>query len=161
MSTSDRFNRALELLEHGLLAQQTGALDEAVRFYKQSLALFPTADAHTYLGWAYRKQGDLDAAIAECELALRLDPEFGNPYNDIGVYLMEKDQLDEAIPWFEKAKRARRYEPRHFPYINLGHIYAGKGMLVKAQEEFSHALRLHPNDKTAEDALREIQSQLN
>jgi Tfp pilus assembly protein PilF len=94
-------------------------------------------------------------------MAIRVDPEFGNPYNDIGVYVMEKGQRDAAIPWFEQAKRTRRYEPRHFPYINLGHIYVSKGMLRRAQEEFAHALRLHPNDKIAEDALRGIQGKLN
>src|SRR5581483_4619874 len=111
--------------------------------------------------WAYSMRGDFKAAIAECKTAIRLDPEFGNPYNDIGVYLMEQRKLDEAIPWFEEAKRARRYEPRHFPYINLGHIYVIKGMLLKAQDEFAHALRLHPQDETAERALREIRIQLN
>ena len=95
----------MRLVEQGLIAQQTGDLDEAIRLYQSSIRLCPTADAHTYLGWAYSLRGELDAAIAECETAIRLDPEFGNPYNDIGVYLMQKSQLDEAIPWLEKADR--------------------------------------------------------
>lgn len=161
MSLSDKFTRAMDLVGEGLFAQQTGDLEIAIDCYKKSIHVFPTAEAHTYLGWAYSKHKDFDAAIAECETAIRLDPEFGNPYNDIGVYVMEQGQLDAAIPWFEKAKRTRRYEPRHFPYINLGHIYVNKGMLRQAQEEFAHALRLHPNDKIAEEALREIQGKLN
>ena len=35
----------------------------------------------------------------------------------------------------ERAKQAVRYEPRHFPYINLGHIYVQRGELIKAIEE--------------------------
>ena len=31
----------------------------------------------------------------------------GNAYNDIGVYLMQKGQLDEAIAWLEQAKLAK------------------------------------------------------
>ena len=31
-------------------------------------------------------------------------PTFGNPYNDIGAYLIAKGELDEAIEWLEKAK---------------------------------------------------------
>jgi hypothetical protein len=38
----------------------------------------------------------------------RIDDEFGNPYNDIGVYLMQQDKLDESISWLEKAKQAKR-----------------------------------------------------
>ena len=30
------------------------------------------------------------------------DPEFGNPYNDIGAYLIEKGDLDESIPGFKR-----------------------------------------------------------
>jgi Tfp pilus assembly protein PilF len=106
-------------------------------------------------------QGNIDKARVECEAAIRLDPEFGNPYNDIGVYLMQKNRLDEAIPWLEKAKLAKRYEPRHFPYLNLGRIYALKGMLVKALEEFQGALRFQPEDEMATQAIRQIQARLN
>lgn len=68
--------------------------------------------------------------------------------------------LDEAIPWLEKAKTARRYEPRHFPYLNLGHIYAAKGMLNKAPEEFRGALKFNPGDALALRAIEELESKL-
>ena len=54
---------------------------------KRSIEIPPTAEAHTYLGWTYSLQGKLDEATAECLRAIEIDPEFGNPYNDIGVYL--------------------------------------------------------------------------
>ena len=62
-------------------------------------------------------------ATAECLRAIEIDPHFGNPYNDIGVHLMQQGKLEEAIPWLEKAKQARRYEPRQFPSMNLGRVY--------------------------------------
>jgi tetratricopeptide (TPR) repeat protein len=126
--------------------QMAREFDEAIRLYKESIALYPTADAHTYLGWAYSFIGRLDEAIAQCEIAIQLDPEFGNPYNDIGVYLMQQQRFDDAIPWLEKAKSASRYEPRHFPYINLGRIYLTKGMIQKALDEFGGALKINPDD---------------
>src|SRR2546425_7566876 len=153
--------RAMELVQQAMQHQMAGDLEAAIRLYKESITLYPTADAHTYLGWTYSFQGRIDEAIAQCEIAIRLDPEFGNPYNDIGVYLMQQQKLDEAIQWLEKAKQARRYEPRHFPYLNLGRVYAAKGMLLKAQEEFADALRLHPHDELALRAIQEIQSRLN
>ena len=57
----------------------------------------------------------------------RPGPDFGDPYNDIGVYLIKRGDLSGAIPWLEQAKRAPRYEPRHFPYLNLGRIYLRQG----------------------------------
>lgn len=137
-----------------------GKLDDAIRLYKESIAVCPTADAHTYLGWTYSFQGRIDDAIAECEIAIKVDPDFGNPYNDIGVYLMQQQKLDEAIPWLEKAKLAKRYEPRHFPYMNLGRVYLNKEMIGKALEEFRDALRLNPEDSDMAKLIEELEAKL-
>jgi len=56
----------------------------------------------------------VDEAIAECKRAIEVDPEFGNPYNDIGSYLIALGRHDEAIPWLEQAIVAPRYDPRHY-----------------------------------------------
>jgi tetratricopeptide (TPR) repeat protein len=160
MGTGKNIDRALELVQRAMHFQMAGDLNESIRLYKESISLCPTADAHTYLGWAYSFQGRIDDAIAECEIAIRLDPEFGNPYNDIGVYLMQQEKLDDAIPWLERAKTAKRYEPRHFPYLNLGRVYAAKGMLVKALDEFREALRLNPDDADLAEFVEKLQLQL-
>src|SRR5918999_4703241 len=146
MATQKDQERAMALIQQAMNHQMAEELGEAIRLYKESIALCPTADAHTYLGWAYSFQGRIDEAIAQCEIAIQLDPEFGNPYNDIGVYLMQQQKLDEAIPWLERAKLAKRYEPRHFPYINLGRVYLTKAMINKAIEEFRGALKQKPDE---------------
>ena len=152
--------RALELIEQAMKHQMAREFDDAIRLYKESIAVYPTADAHTYLGWAYSFLGRLNEAIAQCEIAIQLDPEFGNPYNDIGVYLMQQERLDDAIPWLERAKSAKRYEPRHFPHINLGRIYLTKGMLQKALEEFNGALKINPEDQELSQLVEEVQTKL-
>ena len=160
MGTGKSQDRALELVQRAMNFQMAGDLDESIRLYRESIAVCPTADAHTYLGWAYSFQGRIDDAIAECEIAIKLDPEFGNPYNDIGVYLMQQEKFDEAIPWLERAKTAKRYEPRHFPYLNLGRVYAAKGMMIKALEEFREALRLHPDDSDLAEFVEQFEFRL-
>ena len=152
--------RALELIEQAMKHQMAREFDDAIRLYKESIAVYPTADAHTYLGWAYSFLGRLNEAIAQCEIAIQLDPEFGNPYNDIGVYLMQQERLDDAIPWLERAKSAKRYEPRHFPHINLGRIYLTKGMLQKALAEFNDALKINPDDQELSQLVDELQTKL-
>jgi len=50
-----------------------------------------------------------------------IDPEFGRPYNDI--HLMERERLDEALPWLQKAKQVRRLRAAgSSPSMNLGRI---------------------------------------
>jgi Tfp pilus assembly protein PilF len=160
MDETDDRARAAALLEQALDHHMRGDLAAAMAAYRESIALAPSAEAHTYLGWVLGMQGRLDEAIAECERAIALDPDFGNPYNDIGVYLMYKGLPDQALPWLERAKLAPRYERRHFPYLNAGQIFAARGMLVRALAEFETALALAPADPTAQHAVRTTAARL-
>ena len=149
---ADDHAKALALWQEGYRLQMAGDLDAAIEAYRRSLAVLPTAEAHTFLGWAMSFQGRLDEAIAACHDAIAVDPAFGNPYNDIGVYLMQQDKLEEAIPWLEKAKHAPRYEPRHFPFVNLARLYMALDMNHEALRELEDALSLSP----ASDDIRTL-----
>src|SRR3954453_12377006 len=139
----------------------SGDLLTGIDLYRRSIALHPTAEAHTFLGWTYSFQGRLDDAIEECKQAIAVDADFGNPYNDIGSYLMNLARHDEAIPWLEKAIAAPRYEPRHYPHCNLGQVYWDQGQLVKATAEFERALEIAPDYAFAEASLAALLKQLN
>jgi len=153
--------RALELWNKGVERHMHGDFDGAILLYTKSIDVCPTAEAYTFRGWAYNYFGRVDDAIGECKKAIEVDPDFGNPYNDIGAYLIAKGDFDEAVPWLEKAKHAPRYEPRHFPYMNLGRLYATKGMLQQAIREFEHALRLQPGEPTCQASLARLRAALN
>ena len=157
----EKHEKAAALVDEGLRAQQAGEINTAIQRYRESIDVCPTAEGHTYLGWALSYQGKLAEAITHCHEAIALDPDFGNPYNDIGVYLMQGNQPAEAISWLEKAKLAARYEPRHYPYINLGHIYAARGELIKAIDEFKGALKLAPWDDRIRRQLADLSAKLN
>ncbi len=161
MGDDEKYALAMTLIDHGLSAQENGDIDKAIELYRQSLEVCPTAEGHTFLGWALSYKGRLDEAIKHCRDAIALDPDFGNPYNDIGVYLMQRNQLDDAIPWLERAKQAPRYQPRHFPYINLGNIYTHRGQLLKAIEEFTEALKLAPGDERIRGQIAALSAKLN
>jgi Tfp pilus assembly protein PilF len=156
----DRLAEAQRLFAEAYQLQMAGRIDEAIARYQESIACHPTAEAHTFLGWTYSFQDRLDEAIAECKKAIAVDPDFGNPYNDIGSYLLKQGKLDDAIPWLERAIEAPRYEPRHFPHCNLGRVYWAKGMLVRAIEEFERALAIDPESRFARGALAAVRQQL-
>ena len=129
--------------------------------FTRSLELRPTAEAYTFRGWAYSFAGRLEEAIEECRKAIATDPTFGNPYNDIGCYLVEQGRLDDAVSWFERAKQAVRYEPRHFPYLNLGRLRAARGEFAEAILEFQGALEESPEDPVALRFLEELKYKVN
>ena len=141
--------------------QMKGDLEEAENLYKRSIGHYPTAEAYTFLGWTYSFMGRLDEAIEECRRAIKVDPDFGNPYNDIGVYLIEKGQFDDAIPWFQQAMEAKRYESPAFPHLNLGRVYERKLQWDKAIECYKEALTLSPNYVLAKRALGRVLGMLN
>jgi Tfp pilus assembly protein PilF len=151
---------AWQLFQQAYEHQMKGELEEAVGLYRRSLATHPTAEAHTFLGWTYSFMGRLDDAIEECHRAIACDPEFGNPYNDIGAYMIEQGRFDEAIPWFEKAMQARRYESPAFPHLNLGRVYEKKGRWTEAIEAYKKALALNPNYALAKKSLGRLISSL-
>jgi Tfp pilus assembly protein PilF len=152
----ERFELAKELFQKAYSMQMEGELELAASLYKRSIQIHPTAEAHTFLGWTYRFQGKLDAAIAECKKAIALDPDFGNPYNDIGAYLIEKNKHQEAIPWLQKAIASERYDTYHYPWYNLGRVYVAKEMFNKARECFRKALEIEPGYQLATEALQKL-----
>jgi tetratricopeptide (TPR) repeat protein len=159
--SGENIAKAWELLQRAYRAQMEGELDHAVALYKNSLELHPTAEAHTFLGWTYHFQGRIEDAIAECKRAIEVDPDFGNPYNDIGAYLIDLRRYDEAIPWLERATKAPRYEPRHYPHFNLGRAYFSKGMINRARQCFQEALRIEPEYTLARQAVENIRRMVN
>jgi Tfp pilus assembly protein PilF len=137
-----------------------GDLDEAIELYKASIEIHSTAEAHTFLGWAYSVQGRLDDAIAECRRAIDIDPEFGNPYNDIGAYLIEQQKFDEAIPWLQRALVATRYESYHYAWYNLGRVFVAQHLLNRAIECFQKALGVEPQYQLARRAMADTRKRI-
>ena len=163
MSEAQEYYRdeATRYFQEAYQKQSQGELEQAIALYQKSLELHPTAEAHTFLGWAYSFQGRYDDAISECQKAIAVDPDFGNPYNDIGAYLIEKGRLDEAIPWLEKATAAKRYESYCYPHYNLGRIWEQKGNWEQALHCYESALRANAQYTLADQALKRLRAMMN
>lgn len=152
---------AVELFRRAYERQSEGEYSEAVELYTRSLDAFPTAEAYTFRGWAHSLMGDVDKAIADCMQAIEIDPDFGNPYNDIGAYLIEQGKPDEAVEWFEKALTAQRYESRCFPHFNLGRVYEKRRQWRRAMACYARAIIENPEYETAKKAFRRLQAMWN
>jgi len=161
MEAKNKISLASEYFKKAYDLHLNGEIDNAIKNYKLSIEYYPTAKAHTYLGWAYSLQSKYENAIDECEMAVELDPDFGNPYNDIGSYLIKLNKFDEAISWLEKAIDAADYEPRHYPYYNLGRIYEKKGDWFTAMKYYEDALNINPDYEVSKSALLRLTAMMN
>ncbi|MBI2295850.1 MAG: tetratricopeptide repeat protein [Betaproteobacteria bacterium] len=128
----------------GYVLHLLGNYERAIESFRASIADHPTAEGHTFLGWSLSHIGKTEEAIAQCKIAIELDPDFGNPYNDIGVYLIDMGRPEEAIPWLEKAIASKRYCCYQFPHYNLGRVRLTQGKVEEAKRSFERALEHDP-----------------
>src|SRR5947207_3106351 len=152
---------AKQLFQEAYQAQLAENYERAIELYKRSIETYPTAEAHTFLGWVYSFQGRYDEAIAECLEAIRVDETLGNPYNDIGSYLLAKGDAYGSVRWFRRALLAPRYESYAFPHFNLGRVYENRRKFLDAAKHYGLALEQKPDFTEAAVALRRVQSRLN
>lgn len=153
--------QAQKLFETAYAHHMRGELGDAIELYKRSIATHPTAEALTFLGWAYSMINQHGQAIALCEKAIELDPGYGNPYNDIGAYLIELEKYEAAIPWLEKALSAPRYETPHFASLNLGRVYEQLGQYRKALRCYDTAVEMDPFYQSAQRARSALLGKMN
>lgn len=146
--------QAFVLWQEGYVLHLAGEYEMAALLFRRSIEAHPTAEGHTFLGWSLSHLGRIEEAIAECKSAIEIDPDYGNPYNDIGVYLIDLGRPDEAIDWLEKATRADRYCCYQYPHFNLGRIQLMKGQLEEAEHSFERALSYDPDYLPAQLAIQ-------
>jgi tetratricopeptide (TPR) repeat protein len=164
MQENDSHNiifKSREFFVKAFKLQAEGLYEEAISNYKISLDYYPTPQAYTYLGWSYSLIGDYDRAIEECKNAIDLDPDYGNPYNDIGAYLINQNKYDEAVTWLELALKAKKYNHYEFAHINLGRVLEKKGLWFEALQEYKIATEIAPDYELGKKLLNNIQGLLN
>src|SRR6266404_327915 len=159
--SSDVRLAAKQLFHEAYEAQLGNNYEEAIELYRRSIETYPTAEAHTFLGWVYSFQNRYDEAIEECLAAIRVDETLGNPYNDIGSYLLAKGDCYGCVRWFKRALLAPRYESYAFPHFNLGRVYEMRHRDLEAARHYGLALEQQADFAQAATALRKLQGKLN
>src|SRR5256884_2723122 len=122
---------ARRAVQAAYILPSAGGLERGSGAYERSVRLAPSGEGHTFRAWTFSFMGRYDDAIEECQRAIAVDPSFGNPYNDIGAYLIEMNRLDDAIPWLERAIAAPRYCCYFYAHTNLARGYLQKRMRTK------------------------------
>lgn len=140
------------LFDRAVTAEAEGQWDEAVQYYRESLAKDPhLLKGHNNLGNLYIRQNRLPEAIAQLQAVLELDPGYAYARNNLGsAYLMTGQEI-EAIREFLAALRLDSTYVS--PYYNLAAVYARQGDVAQALAFLTKAMALEPAVRTwvAED----------
>jgi Tfp pilus assembly protein PilF len=65
------------------------------------------------------------------------------------------------VGWLERAKRAARYEPRHYPYFNRARIHIKRHEIREAIHELERAVEIEPRYVIARKELHRLRGLLN
>src|SRR5262245_8100630 len=132
-------NQLPELMPHerANAVMELGELRNAVRMLPQS------ADDRLKLAEGLYRIGDLDAAIDECRVALKLKPHNASPYLQLGVALMAKQEgHSAAIALMEAVLLDPTLTHAHY---SLGSVQYSLGNVTAAIQSYRRALELQPN----------------
>jgi tetratricopeptide (TPR) repeat protein len=125
------------------LAQGRSA--EAEQYFRKAIALGSSRVGvfHSNLAAALYTQNKIADAVAECHLALQLDPTLSATRSNLGVALLASGRVDEAIA---EQRESLRANPRAADtHMNLAIALGHAKKTAEALAEFTEALRLNPN----------------
>lgn len=136
----------------GVLLQDAGRLDEAVKAYDRALALAPEdVSALVHLGEIHLlagRRGEAEAALRKALAAAPADPAI---HALLGQAALERKDFREAVDRLEAALRGAPGANRlHYP---LSQAYRGLGETAKAQEHLAKmgSVGVRPSDPVLDD----------
>jgi tetratricopeptide (TPR) repeat protein len=119
-------------------------LDQATTYFSELVRLEPSN------AWAYGMRGvirqdkhELDKAIADYDMALRLDRNLYEILNNRGHAWASKHNYDRATADFNDAIRLEPNHPQFF--VNRGNAWSAQGKFNRAVADYSEAIRLAPD----------------
>lgn len=134
-----RHNRANALID-------LGRLEEAKAELLASVALDPgLKEAWATLGYLHTIEADLPAALASCDRAIALDPEFAVARWNKSVALLLDGDFAAGFAAYEWRKRHPRFRHHFTPLPGLpwqGEPLAGRHLLVRAEQGFGDTIML-------------------
>ena len=148
--------RSQSAVQQARMHRDRGDVDTAAYFYAHALEWAETAEARAGLAWTLAYAGRLDEAARECRRAVLAEPDDGRACNDLGVYLMQSGEDEQALVCLEQASAAKVNPDRHFPWYNMGRIHERRGEALLAQDCYYEAVRLDPSFEAAERALERV-----
>ncbi|MGC8746329.1 MAG: tetratricopeptide repeat protein, partial [Candidatus Saccharicenans sp.] len=127
----------------GLFYLNNNNVDEAIKYFNQSLALNPK----NYLAWnalglAQSMKGNFELSIQAFQKALESNPQFTEAHNNLGTIYFELKQYDRAEAEYRKALLDPNYNSKELPYYNLARLYFVQGQLDEAYDNIQKALQI-------------------
>ena len=129
--------------ERYLAANQTS---KAMEQFFAALEIYPDDPIlHYLLAIAYVDKRKFDEAESHLQEAIRLNPDYSDAYNYLGVLYFRRGEVDLAIASYQKALDNIYYMKPQDAHFNLGYAYLSRKEYRKAALQLERAIELIPN----------------
>jgi tetratricopeptide (TPR) repeat protein len=163
---------AVEAYDRGSRAADEKKYDLAIEEYTQAILLYPEYK-YAYNGrcasYIYKGMRFYDQAVADCIKAIDIDPEYTDPYVNLGVINQNRSNYTVAMSYYNKAILLNdQYEPALNRKASLGNYMAIQGALELANAsrskkdydtaiaQYKKVLELDPNHAGAKNNIKAI-----
>ena len=141
-------NHAAAWHQLGVLAAQTGQVDEAIALIRRAIEALPGEGSfHVNLGMILEGRGRMEEALASYRQAVKLNPGAADWHYKLGNALRAGGRMPEAMASYREAVRLN---PVHAAALNnLGNCLKIEGRIAEASACLQAVLRLNPVDHGA------------
>jgi tetratricopeptide (TPR) repeat protein len=109
------------------------------------------AELHFHCGQVLERLGQHDAALAESERAVAINPRFVRGLIELARLYRTRNRCEDAAKHLEQAVAfGAEYAD---VYCLLGHLYREQGEIGRAREAYRHALTINAKYQAAQEAL--------
>lgn len=124
-----------------LTIKQTEIWRDGVSLWSREIMLYPSdAEAYNSRGGAQNIKGELNAALADYDEAIRLAPANAGFYRNRGLIYMGQGRNDKAVMDFSKAIELK---PEYLLYLGRGNIYISLARYGEALNDYEKALQFN------------------
>ena len=145
--TAEIVQRQMDL---GIGYMRNGDYPRAKEKLNRALEIDPkNASAHGTFGLLFQLEGEIKLAEKYFTNAVRYDPDSARVRNLYGAFLFAEERYLEAIEQLQKASDNRFYPNRPSVFENLGVAYSRINDKVSAEQAFTRAVQLNPEQARA------------
>jgi tetratricopeptide (TPR) repeat protein len=136
------------LMEMGLLHQQRGEWTEARKFFELVQTTQPdNPQILDAIGHTWQAQNNFDKAMDYWRCAVKINPDYADAWQNLGLAHEHQDELPEAIACHQKVTALLPKQSKS--HRLLGTAQLDYGLLSAARQCFNRAIELAPDDPEA------------
>ncbi|MCG9876449.1 MAG: hypothetical protein MH321_16870 [Leptospiraceae bacterium] len=134
----------MDLYSSGRHFFRLGDLDRAEYYFRSYLEDEESSEAFFYLGLIATQKNHLEDALEFYYKSVTINPEYGNPCNEIGIILLRMGKDKDAVFWLKKSIRCMQNDAPHISFFNLATLYKMWNRPERSLQFLHRAIALKP-----------------